>query len=163
MFNKFLVLVLCFVVNPIFSSPSINVTNLTWLHDNYPEIEDVVNNKESSYFIPVINTLNDIWIKRDGATTGEISPLLAYALISNPELVLCVLSQQPDSFTKWLSQLQGTLFTDVTGEKSDELKIILSDLQSSMSNYSKTGKKILTPFSKQLGEQLKLIEVRVVD
>lgn len=163
MFKKFLVITLCFIVNPMFASSSINLTNLTWLHNNYSEIEKVVNNNDSPYFVPVINTLSDIWYKRDGATTGEISPLLAYALISKPELVLCTLAQHPESFKKWLSQLQGTLFTDVTGEQSDELKKIHSNLQISMDNYTETGKAYLIPFSKQISEQLKLIEVRIVD
>lgn len=163
MYKKLLIITLCFIVNPIFASSSINLSNLNWLHDNYSEIEKVVSNNDSPFFVPVINTLSDIWYKRDGATTGEISPLLAYALISKPELVLCTLSQYPESFQKWLSQLQGTLFTDVTGEQSGELKKIHIELQASMDSYTKTGKVNLIPFSKQISEQLKLIEIRIVD
>lgn len=152
-----------FIANPLFAKTSLNTINLDWLQNNYSDIETIVKNKNSVYFVPVLNTLGDIWYKRDGATTGEISPLLAKSLIANPDLMLYIFAEHPDSFSKWLSQLQGTLFTDITGEKYNELKILHLELYKSMNKYIKTGNKDLVPFSKRIIEKLKDIEVRVVD
>lgn len=77
--------------------------------------------------------------------------------------MLYIFAEHPDSFSKWLSQLQGTLFTDITGEKYNELKILHLELYKSMNKYIKTGNKDLVPFSKRIIEKLKDIEVRVVD
>lgn len=152
-----------FIANPIFAKTSLNTINLDWLQNNYSDIETIVKNKNSVYFVPVLNTLGDIWYKRDGATTGEISPLLAKSLIANPDLMLYIFAEHPDSFSKWLSQLQGTLFTDITGENYNKLKILHLELYKSMNSYIKTGNKDLVPFSKRIIEKLKVIKVRVVD
>ncbi len=165
MLTKCLIIMLMLLaVNPAFAVCSKNSINLDWLHENYNDIEVLVQKKEkNSSLIPVLNTLGDIWYKRYGGTTGEVSPLLAKALITNPDLMLSVLADYPESFSRWLSQLQGTLFTDFTGTQFNELKKLHSRLYKAMQEYTKTGHENLIPFARRLAEKLKTIKIRTVD
>jgi len=143
MFTRCLIIiVMLLAVNPAFATGSKNRINLDWLHENYSDIEILVQKKgENSSLIPVLNTLGEIWYKRDGGSTGEISPLLAKALITNPDLMLSVLADYPESFSQWLSQLQGILFTDFTGTQFNELKKLHSRLYKAMQDIQKSDMK----------------------
>jgi len=160
MFTRFLVIILMLLAaNPAFATSSKNMINLDWLHENYSDIDALVQKKgENSSLIPVLNTLGEIWYKRNGGTTGEISPLLAKALITNPDLMLSILADYPESFSRWLSRLQGTLFTDFTGTQFNDLEKLHARLYKAMKEYTKTGHENLIPFAYRLVEQLKTIK-----
>lgn len=140
-----------------------NEANLTWLHENYRFIRVEVSKANSSHQLPIINTIGEIWKRRDGGTSGEVSPLIAKALISSPSLMLSVFEENPDSFKTWLNELESPLFTDFTGEGYDELIALHKELLEAMTIYTQTGDTRLTPFAEQLVDELKGISVRVVD
>ncbi|WP_064608794.1 hypothetical protein [Photobacterium sp. J15] len=140
-----------------------NQMNLDWFLSNYHSIERTILTEDKKAVIPILNTLGEIWYKRDGATSGEISPLLAQALITHTDIALSVLSDYPESFERWLAQLQGVLFTDIDGNQKDSLIALRSELITTLSEYSQIGDKRLVPYALRLLDRIKEINVRVVD
>ena len=140
-----------------------NEANLTWLHENYQSILVEVSKENSLHKLPIINTLGEIWKRRDGGTSGEVSPLIAKALISSPSLMLSVFEEEPDSFKEWLNELESPLFTDFTGEEHEELTALHKELLAAMTSYAQTGDARLMPFAERLANVLKDISIRVVD
>lgn len=140
-----------------------NEINLSWMANNFQQIEKTLSSRESYELIPVINTLSEIWYRRDGAITGEVSTPIILALIFHPELMLPMLADRPDSFDRWLSQFNGIVFTDYSGDSFDELKLLHKQLTESMSNFAKSCDPHLTPYANKILQQLKITEVRVVD
>ncbi|MDO6775804.1 hypothetical protein Q4591_10580 [Shewanella sp. 3_MG-2023] len=148
---------------PVYSADTMHDENLNWFNNNYVQIENVLAQDADLSLVPYLNTLIVMWTKRDGAMTGEISPLLAVSLINHPELTLRAFAEHPKSYERWLTQLQGTLFTDFSGNDHKSLKKLHCDLSSAMENYSQYGDESLIPLAMNLLESLKAIEIRVVD
>lgn len=140
-----------------------NEANLSWLHENYKSILIEVSKTNSPHQLPIINTIGEVWKRRDGGTSGEVSPLIATALINAPSLMLSVFEENPDSFKKWLNELESPLFTDFTGEGYEELTALHKELLEAMTIYIQIGDARLTPFAESLVDELKSISVRVVD
>lgn len=79
--------------------------------DNHQTIETTLKDSNPSTLVPTIFTLIEIWKRRDGALSGEVSPLILKALIADPYTTLLLLSKQPLSFDNWLDELEGMAFT----------------------------------------------------
>lgn len=164
MFKKKLFLFVFIIVTmPILAATPRTILNHKWMNDNYQSIESTLNNGEEVSVIPVINTLVEIWLNRDGAVSGEVSPLIVLALINNAEPTLILLSENPDSFNRWLNELDGMVFTDHTGTEFEKLNNLKYQAIESMRAYSKYGRAELVLFAHQLIEQLESISVQTVD
>ncbi|MGR5150172.1 hypothetical protein ACQKP8_26950 [Photobacterium alginatilyticum] len=136
--------------------------NHSWMNDNYQSIESILKHGEELSVIPVLNTLIDIWLNRDGGVSGEVTPLIVIALINNAEPTLILLSEHPDSFERWLNELDGMVFTDHAGTESEKLNKIKYHVLESMEAYSKNGRQELTIYAEQLIERIEHISVRTV-
>jgi len=145
------------------SKPSRNEVNLNWMLNNYSEIEKNISTKQPTVLIPILNTLTDIWVHRDGATTTEVSPLIIEALIYKPKLMLSMLADKPDSFDRWLTQFSGQIFRDFSGKDFDELVLLHKQLNTSMLDFSKNGVAELKPYADKIIQQLKVTKVSKVD
>jgi hypothetical protein len=155
--------ILIFLSNLSYASDYNSEANLIWFHANYIEIVDIVEGSNNSLTLPVINTIGSIWVKRDGGTSGEISTLIAKALISRPDLMLSLFEVHAEEFEVWLEELESPLFTDFTGNDYEKLKTLHDELLNRMIEYSRDGDSRLIPFSLRLAEELKSIQVRIVD
>ncbi|QFU06880.1 hypothetical protein FIU82_17945 (plasmid) [Pseudoalteromonas sp. THAF3] len=140
-----------------------NENNLSWLLNNYDKVEETVSRDKSYELIPVTNTLVEIWYHRDGATTAEVSIPIIMALIHHPDIMLPMLADNPDSFDRWLSQFNGIVFMDFSGESFDELTSLKVQLAESMSSFSQRSDHQLKPFVNKLLKQLEVTEVRTVN
>ncbi|MCS0449420.1 hypothetical protein [Vibrio diabolicus] len=78
--------------------------------------------------VPALFSLVEIWKRRDGAISGEVSPLLLVALKIEPQNTLLLLPENPESFNKWLNELEGMVFTDHTGDESNQLEKLRVDV-----------------------------------
>ncbi len=162
--NKKIIFFLFFLCSLPAQAVSIkNEINLTWMADNFQQVEKTVSGNRSYELIPVINTLSEIWHRRDGATTGEVSTLIIRALIFHPELMLPMLADKPDSFERWLSQFNGIIFTDYSGDTFDELKLLHKQLTESMLNVSNSCDSGLTHYANRILKQLTITEIKRID
>ena len=144
-------------------SPSKIDMQRSWMMDNWESIETTVSQSKSYELIPVLSTLSDLWYRRDGAMTGEISGFLIKALIYHPDLMLPMLVEKKDSFNRWLSAFNGIVFTDYAGNQFHELKQLHKEFTEAMTEYHKTCSDELKPYVQKILDQLKVTKVRVVD
>ncbi|WP_282249070.1 hypothetical protein [Vibrio campbellii] len=105
----------------------------------------------------------EIWKRRDGAISGEVSPLLLVALKVEPQNTLLLLSESPESFDKWLNELEGMVFTDHTGNETNRLEKLRVDVLVSMKSYSRKQPDKLKSMADALIERLEVINVSVID
>lgn len=160
---KILIPILLGVSFSAFSTTYQNEINLAWFHENHEYISIAIDSGEFTPLVPIVNTIGEIWKKRDGGISGEVSPVIAKLLVKEPELMLSVFEANPEHFSRWLNELQSPLFTDFTGNEYESLVTLHHDLLGMMLKYSKDGNPRLVPFSRRLVEKLKVIDVRVVD
>ncbi|MDO6544000.1 hypothetical protein [Photobacterium sanguinicancri] len=160
---RVIVLLVTLAALPVFSSPERDSLKLDWMMVNHSEIELILGKKETVSVIPIINTLVDIWSKRDGGISGEVSPLIVNALTTNTEYTLSMMSDYPDSFQDWLEELDGIVFTDLTGLESEHLNQEKDNLVQALKNYTKNGNSDLGVFAQRLIKRLESISIQVVD
>ncbi len=138
--------------------------NLNWMKSNYSLIQEHLIKDSSSLVIPTVNTLGEIWLRRDGAVSGEVSPLLLVSLTHHTHITLVVLSSEPDSFFKWLDELQGIVFTDFNGGEVEQLSQTKDDLVRALDLYmSSNPQEKLVPYVESLLQRLEGISIRTVD
>ncbi|MGP1388571.1 hypothetical protein ACXHP7_18020 [Vibrio chemaguriensis] len=87
--------------------------------------------------VPALFSLVEIWKRRDGAISGEVSPLLLVALKIEPQNTLLLLPENPESFNKWLNELEGMVLTDHTGDEGNQLEKLRVDVLATMKSYSR--------------------------
>lgn len=160
---KILIYILLWASFPVTATTYHNEANLLWFHRNYDHIMVTINSGKNVSLVPIVNTIGQIWKKRDGGISGEVSPVIATLLIQEPDLMLSVFEENSEHFSKWLDELQSPLFTDFTGSDYENLVVLHRELLNAMIEYSKSGDSRLVPFSKRLVEKLRTIDVRVVD
>ncbi|MGY0614863.1 hypothetical protein [Vibrio sp. FJH11] len=154
---------LVFSATVIASTPRTEI-NLQWMKSNYSIIQQKLRHDDSILVVPTINTLGEIWIHRDGAVSGEVSSLLLVALTHHTHISLAVLSSEPDSFLKWLNELQGIVFTDFNGGEVEQLSQTKEDVVRALSSYMNSNPQVmLAPYGKSLLERLEEITIRSVD
>ncbi|CAM4122955.1 PH domain-containing protein [Vibrio vulnificus] len=134
-----------------------------WMIENYESIESNLDERDVSEIVPTIFSLVEIWKRRDGAISGEVSPLLLIALKVEPQKTLLLLSENPESFNKWLNELEGMVFTDHTGNDSDRLEQLRVDVLATMKSYSGKQSDKLESMADALIERLDAIRVRTID
>ncbi len=134
-----------------------------WMIENYQSIESNLEKKEASEMVPTLFSLVEIWKRRDGAISGEVSPLLLVALKVEPQNTLLLLSESPESFDKWLNELEGMVFTDHRGDASNQLEKLRVDVLATMKSYSRKQPDKLKSMADVLIERLEVIRVRVID
>ncbi|EOW0838804.1 hypothetical protein ACWONU_003628 [Vibrio parahaemolyticus] len=138
--------------------------NLQWMKSNYPRIQKQLRGDDLILVVPTINTLGEIWLHRDGAVSGEVSPLLLVALTHHTHVTLAVLSSEPDSFSKWLNELQGIVFTDFNGGDVEQLSQTKEDVVRALNLYmNSTPQTALAPYGKNLLERIQKVSIRSVD
>ncbi|EME0096365.1 hypothetical protein VXI05_004469 [Vibrio parahaemolyticus] len=131
--------------------------------ENYKSIESNLEKKEALEIVPTLFSLVEIWKRRDGAISGEVSPLLLVALKVEPQNTLLLLSESPESFYKWLNELEGMVFTDHTGNERVRLERLRVEVLETMKSYSRNRSDKLKPMADALIERLEVIKVRVID
>ncbi|HHF2856172.1 hypothetical protein MTR11_09020 [Vibrio sp. CCB-PB317] len=134
-----------------------------WMIENYKSIESNLEKKGGSKIVPTLFSLVEIWKRRDGAISGEVSPLLLVALKVEPQNTLLLLSENPESFDKWLSELEGMVFTDHTGNEANRLEKLRVDVLATMKSYSIKQPDKLKLMADALVERLEVIKVSVID
>jgi len=87
-------------------------------------------------------------------------PLLLVALKIEPQNTLLLLSENPESFNKWLNELEGMVFTDHTGDESNQLEKLRVDVLATMKSYSRKKPDKLKSMADALIERLEVIRVR---
>ncbi|CAE6903702.1 hypothetical protein ACOMICROBIO_LMKGKHOH_02243 [Vibrio sp. B1FIG11] len=161
--NIVILIFLMFSSSVIASTPRTEL-NLLWMKNNYFVIQEHLESDESKIVVPTINTLGEIWVHRDGAVSGEVSLLLLVALTHHTYITLAVLSSEPDSFSKWLNELQGIVFTDFNGGEVEQLSHAKEDLVRALSLYMNSNPQVaLAPYGESLLERLEGISIRSVD
>ncbi|MGI9916776.1 hypothetical protein [Vibrio owensii] len=134
-----------------------------WMIENYKSIELNLSERKTTEMVPTLFSLVEIWKHRDGAISGEVSPLLLVALAAGPQNTLLLLSGSPESFDKWLNELEGMVFTDHTGREMVRLEKLRLDVLATMKSYSKKQPDNFKPMVEALIERLEVIKVSVVD
>lgn len=145
------------------SASSLTEANMDWLTQHHTQLEETLSSTDKKDFIPSLNTVLFLWVHRDGGITGEVSPYIIRAIITAPELVLGELGTHPESYSRWLTQLQGQVFTAIYPEQLEQLVDLKQKLSSVLSEYIQLpDSKAKTP-AKRLLQQLETINVYVVD
>ncbi len=85
------------------------------------------------------------------------------ALKVEPKNTLLLLSESPESFNDWLNELEGMVFTDLTGNEVARLEKLRIDVLATMKSYSKEQPDKLKPMADALIEKLKAIRVSGID
>lgn len=85
------------------------------------------------------------------------------ALKVEPKNTLLLLSESPESFNDWLNELEGMVFTDLTGNEVARLEKLRIDVLATMKSYSKEQPDKFKPMADALIEKLKAIRVSVID
>ncbi|CCN68935.1 hypothetical protein [Vibrio nigripulchritudo] len=135
-----------------------------WMSSNQPSIEHHLSHGDESVTLPIVNTLISIWIERDGATSSEISPILARSIINEPKLTFLSFNEHKESYQNWLGELQGALFTDYEGNQSEELQSLHEELLTSLEEYIDSEPDLeLKDLALALQRRLEKLSVRVVD
>ncbi|EGR0111181.1 hypothetical protein OC508_20070 [Vibrio vulnificus] len=164
MFRKVLILSLLLFSSSAISSLSRVDLNLRWMKDNYTVIEEILSGDYSHMVIPTVNTLGEIWFHRDGGVSGEVSPLLVIGLTHHTSITLAVLSSKPDSFSKWLNELQGIVFTDFNGGEVERLTQSHEELVRALRTYlASNPQEDFAHYGQILLERVEVISVRSVD
>ncbi|WP_343290823.1 hypothetical protein [Vibrio harveyi] len=133
---------------------------LNWMIDNHQTIETTLKDSNPSTLVPTIFTLIEIWKRRDGALSGEVSPLILKALIADPYTNLLLLSKQPLSFDNWLDELEGMAFTAYDTNDKAGLETLRVDVMQSLRSISEANEGKLTLMASQLINRLSHIEIR---
>ncbi len=164
MLKKFAYLILLLFSTSMMASDPRTELNLDWMKSNYSLIQKNLIKDSSSLVIPTVNTLGEIWLQRDGAVSGEVSPLLLVSLTHHTHITLVVLSSEPNSFFKWLDELQGIVFTDFNGGEVEQLSQTKDDLVRALDLYmSSNPQEKLVPYGESLLQRLEEISIRTVD
>ncbi len=137
--------------------------NLIWMQKNHTQISNLLESKAPLSTTPTINTLYDIWVNRDGAVSGEVSPLILAALNNHTEHTLHYLSINNLSFEKWLSELEGIVFTDFSGDTISELKALKHKTIKTLETYLAQDDALYTENGNTLLITLRAIKVRSVN
>ncbi|MGR5284237.1 hypothetical protein ACP3V5_02875 [Vibrio maritimus] len=137
--------------------------SLEWFHANYHQIENVLSQKSSFELVPIASTLTEIWLRRDGGLTAEVSQPIVVALIYHPNVMLPMLVEHPKSFSRWLDDLDGVVFTDYSGEQYEELTHLHLSLEQSMENYISSGDLPYKAEAQEILEIVKATKVREID
>lgn len=137
--------------------------NMAWLSKHHNSAEQALSSVKDANFLPTLNTAVAIWLHRDGALTGEISPYLIKAIIADPELTLMALNDAPESFNKWLKQLQGQVFTVVEVSQIEPLTDLKSELESALVAYIMEPKATQIEPAKRMLEKVQEATVYMVD
>ena len=163
---KNLLLILIIAVPGIIYAKNIDLIELNyeWYIHNYKYIEKTLIDGKDKKVVPIVNTLGQIWIKRDGAIGAEVSPYIAKALIFQTKTMLIWFSANSKGFSEWVSNIEANLLTDYSGVRLAEIKKLRSDLLSSLNKY------ITNETDNELGRMAKIIltklessEVREID
>lgn len=137
--------------------------NHHWMNKNYDTIIQVISSDDELLVVPIINTLSDLWSQRDGALSGEVSPLVIEALINEPEITLIALSSDSESFKKWLGEIQGMAFTGQSIDDVEYLTEMKKRLNVSLVEYISHGDSNLILYADMLIDKLDEISIRIVD
>ena len=157
-----------FVLSVLLGCVSANTSSLTganmqWLDQHHEQLVTTLSSSENTDFIPSLNTLLALWEHRDGAITGEVSPYIIQSIVAAPELVLGALESHPGSYSRWLEQLQGQVFTAIEPEQMERLNRLKLDLESALTRYITQPDSQKVESANRLLEQVQAITVRVVD
>ncbi|KLV05523.1 hypothetical protein ABT56_11170 [Photobacterium aquae] len=138
--------------------------NLEWMKENHRLIEMDLKNRKTNEIIKDLNTLTNIWIERDGAVSGEVSPLLIIAIEKHTDFTLSILSSHPRSFNKWLNELEGIVFTDFNGDQKEKLLKMKKSLSDSLVIYLQSEpSESLKPFALELLKKTNEISVSQIN
>jgi hypothetical protein len=142
---------------------SLTEANMDWL-TQYPEqVQESLSNADSPNFIPNLNTILALWQHRDGGITGEVSPYLVQGIITAPDLVLGALEAYPESYSRWLKQLSGQVFTAIDPAQVEPLNQMKLALESALASYIILPDASHTESAKRLLEQVQATTVYMVD
>jgi hypothetical protein len=162
--RAFLFWCLLLFVLPASACDSLLELNSQWLNQNHEEVIDNLRTGDIQKTLPLINIIRNVWLHRDGAISGEVSPYLAEALIASPEPVLLIFQVHEQEFSKWLNELQGSLFTDYEGDQHKHITALRSSLLDSLGKYISSNQNgDLTAIAKRLVDKVETLQVRVVD
>ncbi|TOL43199.1 hypothetical protein CGH98_23385, partial [Vibrio parahaemolyticus] len=79
-------------------------------------------------------------------------------------VTLAVLSSEPDSFSKWLNELQGIVFTDFNGGDVEQLSQTKEDVVRALNLYMNSSPQTaLAPYGKNLLERIQKVSIRSVN
>ncbi|WP_417552528.1 hypothetical protein [Marinomonas fungiae] len=145
------------------SASSLTEANMDWLTQHHKQLEETLSSTDKQDFIPSLNTVLSLWVHRDGGITGEVSPYIIRAIITAPELVLGELETHPESYTRWLTQLQGQVFTAIYPEQLEQLNALKQKVSSVLSDYIQLPDSQAKKTAKRLLRELETITVYVVD
>ena len=159
-----------FIATSLFFSAMLNATSipanlqLDWMQNHYTAIDHHLATASKDDVIPEITTLIAIWKKRDGAVSGEVSPLLITALTHHTEITLTMLASSPVSYEKWLGELEGIVFTDLSGDQFEQLTVMKQSLTHALTAYvNATPTRSQTALATQLLARIETISVSQVD
>lgn len=137
--------------------------NMDWLTSHQEQVNSALSEEQSKDFLPVLNTVMAVWERRDGALTAEISPLILHAIIAEPNLTFDALHDSPKSYSRWLKQLQGQVFTAINAEQVQPLNDLKIALETSLASYIINPDAEFIEPAKRLLEQVQTISVYMVD
>lgn len=106
-----------------------------WMQSHYTVIEHDLRTQSLDAVIPHITTLVSIWEQRDGAMSGEVSPLLITAIIHHTDTTLAMMGASTAAYSKWLNELEGIVFTDFSGDQFAALVALKSALSDALKHY----------------------------
>ena len=145
------------------SAGSLTEANMDWLTQHPKQIQEALSDAENRDFVPSLNTVLALWQHRDGAITGEVSPYLVQGIITAPELVLGALEVHPESYSRWLKQLSGQVFTAIDPAQVESLNQMKLKLESALASYIIQPDASHTESAKRLLEQVQATTVYMVD
>lgn len=135
---RWLLLALVLLAAPLASAQSQPFwsTRVEWYSANYDEVLTTLEQDSSFTVLPVVNTVCEIWSRRDGAMGSEVAPAVARALIHHSTLTLRWFRDHPSDFQAWLDRMPYDLLTDYSDEQSEEMEVLRLQLANTLSEYA---------------------------
>lgn len=136
--------------------------NLEWFAKNNAYIEIALQDNERQA-VPVVNTLGQIWLHKDGAVASEVAPFIAKALMLQPTLMLSWFQTYPNTLVEFNEGMQYHLYTDYTGTKQQKIEDFKKVFESSLQSFQSKEKSELTAIANRILQASQKLQVRVVD
>ena len=139
---------------------------MEWLSQKQDSLVAEIRVAKKVELLPMMETLGQLWLRRDGALATEVAPYIAEIIIREPALAFSWFSEHPTEFNEFVTQSQYSIFTDyaIDAEIQIEMEYLRQRLVLASAEFGSSNQgELLIKMAEKLSKKVQAIKVRVVD